>query len=1069
MLLDELVTNYIKNLSFFNESLKKECRVEIDGLDLYPLSRFIKTFSEKKGGRTLVVTPTRDSLLSLYKDLGDVLSMKVIKVGGDSKILYSDDEMTRDRIQSESDFINSTPSISLFTPRTFSTPFLSPMSLDGMYLYLKSGDDVDISSVINKLILSGYVKSPLSKENGTFSLHGDILDIFPFEGKEAYRIYTEWDKIESISSLDPVSQLKKEGRRELRLLLQDENEKEYVHIDKLLRDDDYVIFMGIERLHTSFLSLQNEAKAMFKEGYKSGKTLPLPEKYLFPFEDFMSKRIPSLFIYDVKNGKRCSLNITPSHSYFGNVSYYKDECKVRENDGWKNILLTKSEVQKNRVEAILKDENIIVDVKDISSGFTIDDISLSVVTDEELFGHKKRVSKTINETFSSPLDSFVSLKKGDYVVHVKYGIGKYEGIQRVKGKNERDYITIKYRNDEKLYVPIEQADLVQKYIGNGNDKVILDEMGSKTWQKKKEKARLDAKKMAEDLLRLYAERSVKKGFPFEKDNDWQLLFESSFPYNETPDQLRCIEDVKCDMESDRCMDRLICGDVGYGKTEIAFRATFKAVMSGKQVVFLSPTVILTEQHYNNFKERIENFPLHVALLTRYVTSSRVTKIKRELKSGKIDVVFATQKVLGKDISFYNLGLLVVDEEQRFGVSQKEKIKMMKSNIDCITLSATPIPRTLYMSLLKVRDMSLLTTAPKERVPIETEIAPYNKDKVISAIERELKRGGQVFYLHNRVQDMPYVVKELSSLLPGVIIEGANGQMEGEELEDVMHRFIYEGVQVLVSTTIIENGIDIPNVNTIIVDRADRMGLSELYQLRGRVGRSDKKAYCYLFYPDGAALNDNAIKRLKVLSENTELGSGFKVSMSDMEIRGAGNIVGKEQSGDVEEVGLDLYMKMLEEEIGKVTNSEENMEVLLRLDYSGYIPSEYINDNEIKFELYKKIATLRNEDELDSLRSEVEDRFGPVPSSFERLLLLGEIKAVCRKLKISRMEEKNGIVEAEFSRVSAINIEKLINLVTLSSGRVKVDNNKANILYIKVNSVSLEDKAAFILDNLRRLL
>ena len=596
-------------------------------------------------------------------------------------------------------------------------------------------------------------------------------------------------------------------------------------------------------------------------------------------------------------------------------------------------------------------------------------------------------------------------------------------------------------------------------------------MGSSSWTKKKEKARKSAEELAQELVRLYAEREHRRGFPFLKDNDWQVTFEASFPFTETPDQNKCIEEIKADMESDKCMDRLVCGDVGYGKTEIAFRAAFKAVMSGKQVAFLAPTVILAQQHYENFKKRLGDFPVKVGLSTRFVSPKEQRNVLNGLKEGTIDVLFGTHKILSKNVTFKDLGLLIVDEEQRFGVKDKEKIKQMKTNVDCLTLSATPIPRTLYMSLLKVRDMSLLTTAPRERLPITTEIEEYNLDTVITAINRELKRGGQVFYLHNRIEDLEEVAMVLRKAIPSAIIEYAHGQMAAEELEDIMHRFIYEGVQVLVSTTIIENGIDIPNVNTIIIDRADRLGLAQLYQLRGRVGRSDKKAYCYLFYPDTGTLNDDAVKRLRVLSENTELGSGFKVSMKDMEIRGAGNILGREQSGHLEAVGLDMYLKLIEEEINRLTNTEEANErdVLLELDYTGFIPNSYITDPSQKFEMYKRIASITTEGQLEGLKTEAENRFGPLPEEVDNLFCIAEIKIICRKLKIYHLKEVRGIADVEFSQVSAINPSKVVHLVSLSGGRVRLDPRRMDHLTLDTQAVSLKDKALFILETLRRLI
>ncbi|MGN1163410.1 MAG: transcription-repair coupling factor, partial [Candidatus Ornithospirochaeta sp.] len=874
---------------------------------------------------------------------------------------------------------------------------------------------------------------------------------------------------------DPFSQQADKGVRTVSVPLLPEGSDIKVKTETIasrLRKDDYFMVLGMEKTDTSWKAIEKEAKLRFNEAYKEDPDSILPEKYIFSWKDFVPTLRRGFFVYDIMAPDHCHFNVEPSHSFFGNVKFFKDELSEMLREGWKVEIAAPSAIQMERLENVLKDYDVEFSVSDLSTGFMLPSLKYALVLDNEIFGRKKTRRKSVVESVSSPLDSFVSLKPGDYVVHVNYGVGQFERIERVKGsKNERDYIKIRYGEGDVLYVPIEQANLVQKYIGNDGKPPKLDSMGSAAWAKKKEKARKSAEELAKELVRLYAEREHRRGYQFMKDNDWQVTFEASFPFTETPDQLKCIEEIKADMESDKCMDRLVCGDVGYGKTEIAFRAAFKAVMSGKQVAFLAPTVILAQQHYENFKKRLGDFPVRIGLSTRFVSSKEQRLTLNGLKDGSVDVLFGTHKLLSKNVVFKDLGLLIVDEEQRFGVKDKEKIKQMKTNVDCLTLSATPIPRTLYMSLLKVRDMSLLTTAPRERLPIETHIEEYDLALVTDAINRELKRGGQVFYLHNRIEDLEEVTMILRKAIPSAIIEYAHGQMASEELDDIMHRFIYEGVQVLVSTTIIENGIDIPNVNTIIIDRADRLGLAQLYQLRGRVGRSDRKAYCYLFYPDTGTLNDDAVKRLRVLSENTELGSGFKVSMKDMEIRGAGNILGREQSGHLEAVGLDMYLKLIEEEINRLTVTEESIDedVLLELDYTGFIPDTYITDPAAKFEMYKKIASISSEGQLEGLKSEAENRFGAIPEEVDNLFCIAEIKILCRKLKIYRLKENRGIADVEFSQVALLNPTKVVHLVSLSGGRVRLDPRRMDHMTLDTQAVSLKDKAQFILETLRRLI
>ena len=519
------------------------------------------------------------------------------------------------------------------------------------------------------------------------------------------------------------------------------------------------------------------------------------------------------------------------------------------------------------------------------------------------------------------------------------------------------------------------------------------------------------------------------------------------------------------------MDRLVCGDVGYGKTEIAMRAAFKAVMGGKQVAFLAPTTILAEQHYETCVERFKNFPVKIAQMSRFIPAKEQKKILEELKKGSVDILVGTHRIIQKDVEFRDLGLMIVDEEQRFGVKDKERLKNLKANIDCLAMSATPIPRTLHMSLLKIRDMSLLTTPPQSRKPIETIVDEYTDERVVKAIRQEVERGGQVFYLHNRVESLEEVRHHLQQILPEMLIDVAHGQMSVDELDDIFRRFKMGGFHILIATTIIENGIDIPNVNTIIIDRADMYGVSQLYQLRGRVGRSDKKAYAYLLYPENKVLSEVAMKRLQVISDFTELGSGFKIAMKDMEIRGAGNLLGRDQSGDVYSVGFDLYVKLLNDAVEQLTNSknyQENNEVLMELEYSGFIPDTYVSNLQIKMEIYKKIASIQTKEELDSMYYELEDRFGPIPDEVYSLLSLAEVRIIARKMSISSIKEKQGVIQIEFSRVSDIKVDRVLKLIKETNGKVKPDPTRPNFILMSVGKIGLKEKSEFIREKLESM-
>ncbi|MCG8481658.1 MAG: transcription-repair coupling factor, partial [Spirochaetales bacterium] len=599
----------------------------------------------------------------------------------------------------------------------------------------------------------------------------------------------------------------------------------------------------------------------------------------------------------------------------------------------------------------------------------------------------------------------------------------------------------------------------------------LDRIGGKSWEKRKSAVRNNVEDLADRLVHLYSRRKQVRGFAFPPDTEWQLEFESAFPFEETEDQLRCIAEIKQDMERRLPMDRLVCGDVGYGKTELALRAIFKAVTSGKQVAFLAPTTILVEQHYENIIERFERFPVSVAMLSRFVSRQEQRKVIAALAAGEIDAVIGTHRLLQKDVHFRDLGLLVVDEEQRFGVKAKEQLKELKTNVDTLTLTATPIPRTLHMSLLKIRDMSLLTTPPHNRHPIQTIITEFNEEEVARAIRRAIERDGQVFFLHNRVETLENVTRFVQSLVPEVMVEYAHGQMNAVELEDIMHRFIHGGFQVLVATTIIENGIDIPNVNTIIIDRADMYGISQLYQLRGRVGRSDRLAYAYLFYPEERALSELAMKRLQTISDFTELGSGFKIALKDLEVRGAGNLLGSQQSGDIGAIGFDLYLKLLDDALRNRSDdaAEREEEVYLELEYTGFIPDGYIAEPMEKMEVYKKIAAVSTEAQLEALVGEIEDRFGAMPDEVMSLLALSEIRVLAKRLHIASMQERRGELRVEFARVASISVDRVLALIRNSGNTVRLDPHHPNVLIMETGRIGLKEKSEFIRGRLTQLL
>ncbi|URZ03377.1 transcription-repair coupling factor [Clostridium felsineum] len=727
-------------------------------------------------------------------------------------------------------------------------------------------------------------------------------------------------------------------------------------------------------------------------------------------------------------------------SYQGQMDLLINDIKALKEEKYRTVILcgTKSKGQRlvetlrdRGIESVYKDSILNVDYGEIVispgsqlRGFKYPEFRLCVISDKEIFGTaKKKKEKRKNKKGVGKIKSFTELKPGDYIVHVNHGIGVFKGIKQLEVQgHKKDYLELTYAVDDKLYVPVEQLDLVQKYIGSEGKTPKVNKLGSSEWVKAKNKVRKSINEIAEELVKLYAVRTTVNGFKYSKDTVWQKQFEEEFPYNETQDQLIAIEDIKSDMESGKVMDRLICGDVGYGKTEVAIRAAFKTVMDGKQVAFLVPTTILAEQHYNNFQKRFKDFPVKVDMISRFRSQAEQKVTLKALKEGNVDIIIGTHRILNKEINFKDLGLLIIDEEQRFGVSHKEKLKQFKKNVDVLTLSATPIPRTLHMSLTGVRDISVIETPPEERYPVQTYVVEYNDQLIRDAIMRELGRGGQVFFVYNKVESIKEMASNLSKLIPEAKVAIAHGQMSERELEKVMIDFMEEKYDILLCTTIIETGIDIQNVNTLIIYNADKMGLSQLYQLRGRVGRTNRMAYAYFTYKKDKILTEVAEKRLKAIKEFTQLGSGFKIAMRDLEIRGAGNIMGSAQHGHMATIGYDLYCRMLEETIKEIKGEMQNepVETTIDLKVDAYIPSSYIDDETLKISIYKKIAAIDSYDEMIDVKEELEDRFSSIPQSVENLMKIAYLRSVGRELGILEIKDKINQLELKFEGNNRIN-------------------------------------------------
>ncbi len=994
------------------------------------------------------------------------------------------------------------------------------------YLYLKVDEDIDYNNIIKQLIELGYTREDKTYEPGTFSLKGFILDIFPSSLPNPVRIELFGDTVDSIRTFDATTQKSIEDIKQVEILPQKEliltddyvinalsiledrfaEAKDYKEISEKISqkiyfqgieqylpffyevntildyiDDSFIfVFDEPEKLKRASKSILHETQTLFEQSHKKDLIKPSVNELFTDFEfiyESVNKVIETFMLVHLEeNDFVKTIKVNSPSTYMSDFKLLENKIKEAFEEKKHLFILANYEGQAKRITHIVSELGFVVrresevnkltnDVVyigegELKSSFGLD--NLLFILDREIRGKKRSVYKKIRKVNSAPLESYLDLKSGDLVVHINYGIGRYKGIERITANDkQKDFILVIYADKEKLYVPLEQLNLVQKYIGAETAK--LDKLGGKGWERTKARVKRSVEELAHELLQIYSARAKLQGYAFGPDSKWQQDFEYAFEYEETPDQLKTIEDVKKDMESIKPMDRLICGDVGYGKTEVAMRAAFKAIMDGKQTAILVPTTILCEQHFVNFKERFKNFPITIEMLSRFRSTAESKEIIKKVNEGKIDIIIGTHKLLSKSIKFKNLGLVVIDEEQRFGVKHKEKLKTIRKLVDVITLSATPIPRTLHMSMANIRDLSIINTPPENRLPIETYTMEFNDDIIKMAIKRELKRDGQVFFVFNRVQTIKEFAIFLMKLIPSLRVCVAHGQMEEKDLEKIMLDFINKKYDVMVCTTIIESGMDIPNVNTILIDRADRLGLAQLYQLRGRVGRSKKQAYCYLFYPADKAISEVAAKRLSAINEFTDLGSGLKISLRDMEIRGAGNVLGPEQSGNICAVGFDLYCKLLNETVLELSTGEKQVEfeTYVDLKYDGYIPDEYVKDENQKIEVYKKIASCESIAEIEEVRKEVQDRFGPLPAIVADLLKISEIKALGNRYKIPSIIEMGQNVVIEFNENSQIVVDRIWGLIKANEKQLFVSPDSANKLFMKISDFSLDNKLNFI--------
>lgn len=920
-------------------------------------------------------------------------------------------------------------------------------------IHYESDSTVDIEQLKNQLVALGYERVGQVEMPGQFSVRGGIVDIYCLTEENPWRIELWGDEIDSIRSFDPESQRSLENLEELTIYPAVEHigDKDMVSFLDYFPEERTIIFLDEpNRLTEKGGAVEEEYRQSRMHREEKGSR-NLPENWLCSFEQLqkeLNKRnCISVCALEPKQAgwkvrEKFYLEVKSISAYNNSFELLVKDLHQYKKQGYRIALLSGSRTRAERLAKDLQEEElaafygqdydreicpgeIMVVYGHAKKGFEYPLIKFAVMTESDIFGQEQKKKKKKNYS-GSRIQDFAELSIGDFVVHEKHGLGIYRGIEKVEvDRIVKDYIKIEYRGGSNLYIPATQLDCLQKYSGADASKAPkLNKLGTQEWNKTKSKVRGAVKNIAKELVELYAVRQEKEGYVCGPDTVWQREFEEMFPYEETEDQLSAIEDAKRDMESTRIMDRLICGDVGYGKTEVALRAAFKEVQESRQVAYLAPTTILAQQIYNTFVQRMKEFPVRVELLCRFRTPAQQKKAIEDLKKGQVDVIIGTHRILSKDVQFKNLGLLIVDEEQRFGVTHKEKIKQLKKDVDVLTLTATPIPRTLHMSLIGIRDMSVLEEPPMDRMPIQTYVMEYDEETVREAINRELRRGGQVYYVYNRVTDIADVALRIAKLVPDARVDFAHGQMSERELENVMYSFVNGDIDVLVSTTIIETGLDISNVNTMIIHDSDRYGLSQLYQLRGRIGRSNRTAYAFLMYRKNVMLKETAEKRLAAIREYTDLGSGFKIAMRDLELRGAGNLLGAQQHGHMNAVGYDLYCKMLNEAVkeAKGIHTMEDFETSVDLNVDAYIPDSYISNEFQKLDIYKRIAGIETQQDYDDMLEELLDRFGEPGKAVLNLLAIAKLKAIAHQGYVTEIKQTGKTVRFTLYEKARLNTE-----------------------------------------------
>lgn len=1072
------------NLVNFIKAVPQAKNSMLTGVNFGAFNLIIRELLHRLQQPILIVASDENRAQQIYSSLVELFEENMVHFFPVEPLLETQaavsslDELSQ-RLDAMSFLLTKQKGIVISTPQALQYPLPAAIKFKANSLTLKVNQVCNLSKICDFLVRCGYKRDDLVANPGEFALRGDILDIYPINIAYPYRIEFFDDEIDNIRTFNPVSQRTKDSLTEVVIEPADDQ------LDKLYQNEDYTTIL--DYLTESGIICFDDIRAIRQNivqidarnrDYLAHETSTNIKNSRLDFTSIFNQIVQvkiysSLFqvsVNDLKIDQLLNLHTREPQQFFSQMSLIKNELSVYELQQQTVIIQADNLVRAKQIKSTFADygiditiaaENSLIPnkrqiiVDNFNQGFVLPRINLVYLTEHDLFNRQPHIHKKIKSLENAQqIRSYQELNPGDYVVHINHGIGIFEGIKTLESNGKKgDYITITYRNHDQLFVPADQLGVVQKYVASDGKIPKINKLGGNEWAKTKCRVQEKIEDIADELLAIYAHRATEKGFAFLPDDELQRDFEASFPYLETPDQIKAIKEIKLDMQKEKPMDRLLVGDVGFGKTEVALRAAFKAIDSGKQVAFLVPTTILAEQHYATMLERFKDFPVNVAMLCRFQTEKEADEIATNLSNGKIDIVVGTHRILSRDIKFKNLGLLIIDEEQRFGVKHKEKLKKLKNNIDVLTLTATPIPRTLHMSMIGVRDLSVMETPPANRYPIQTYVTEETPNIVREACLRELARNGQIFFLHNKIQDIDQKVSYLSQLIPEARIEYIHGRMSERQLEDIMLRFTQKKFDILVTTTIIETGVDLPNVNTLLVENADTYGLSQLYQLRGRIGRSSRLAYAYFLYKRDKVLTEVSEKRLNAIRDFTALGSGFKIAMRDLSIRGAGNVLGKQQHGFIDSVGYDLYAQMLDQTIkqkrGDKVCHKTNAEV--RINLEAYIPTEYISSQKQKIEFYKKIKHANNVKAIDDIADELIDRFGTYPKSVENLLNIATIKVLAdtaQILSITNIDEKIDIVldQKASEELKGPNIFRTLEHVCFRA-RVSVDHDCLHVRLI----------------------